>query len=104
MQVSKRSIAFVVAVMVLLSIVTAFDGRNLSDSPSVAKKRLSIAAVVGLAAAAAVVVAVVVVAAIKVRSVVRQKNLELHEVVVSPNQPAEQPLSVTKEFVYTAHI
>ncbi|CAI5731934.1 unnamed protein product [Peronospora farinosa] len=102
MQVSKLSIAFVIAVMALLSIVTAIDVRNLSDSSSVANGRLPIAAVVGIAAAAAV--AVMVSAAIKVRSVIRLKDLELHEVVVSPNQLAEQPLSVTKQFVYTAHI
>ncbi|CAI5743570.1 unnamed protein product [Peronospora destructor] len=102
MQASKLLIAFLIALIALLSIVTAIDVRNLSDSPSVAIGRLPIAAVVGIAAAAAV--AVMVSVAIKVRNVIRLKDLELHEVVISPNQPAEQPLSVTKQFVYTAHI
>ena len=101
MQVAKLSIAFLVAVMVLLSTVTAIDIRNL-DSPSVASKGLPIAAVVGIAAAVAVTVMLLVV--IKVQSSGRPKDLELHEVVISPNQPAEHPLSTKKQFVYTAHI
>lgn len=102
MDASKLLIAFLVAVMVLLSTVSAIDVRNLADSPSAANGGIPIAAVAGVAAAAAVAVVILVV--IKLRSSGRPKNLELHEVVISPSQPAAQPLSTKKQFVYTAHI
>ncbi|KAG6583205.1 uncharacterized protein IUM83_06083 [Phytophthora cinnamomi] len=80
------------------------QARNLADAGnSVAS--IPLGAVVGIAAAAAVAVVLLVV--IKVRgsgSDRRPKSLELHEVVISPSQPAAQPLSTTKQFVYTAHI
>ncbi|KAG7382437.1 hypothetical protein PHYPSEUDO_004868 [Phytophthora pseudosyringae] len=105
MLASKLSLSFFIAVAALLSTVFAADARHLTDSPSAATAGVPIAAVAGVAAAAAV--AVVILVAIKVRSSGgsrRPKDLELHEVVISPSQPTAQPLSTTKQFVYTAHI
>ncbi|POM65078.1 Hypothetical protein PHPALM_19278 [Phytophthora palmivora] len=102
---SKFSLAFLFAVVVLLSTVSAFDLRQLTDAPTTSNGGIPIAAIGGIAAAAAVTVIVLIV--IKVRgsgNIRRPKDLELHEVVISPSQPAVQPLSTKKQFVYTAHI
>ncbi|KAE8987069.1 hypothetical protein PR001_g22428 [Phytophthora rubi] len=107
MSTLKFSLAvFCLAFAMLLSLVTAEaeQVRNLSDAGS-SIASVPLAAVVGIAAAAAVAVVLLVV--VKVRSSGgsrRPKGLELHEVVISPSQPAAQPLSTTKQFVYTAHI
>ncbi|KAG1695105.1 hypothetical protein DVH05_020747 [Phytophthora capsici] len=100
----KFSLSFCLAVMMLLSTVSALDVRLLTDS-NAAVHGVPVAAVAGVAAAAAV--AIVVLVAIKVRRSDigrRPKDVQLHEVVISPSQPAAQPMSTKKQFVYTAHI
>ncbi|KAF1788096.1 hypothetical protein JG688_00009642 [Phytophthora aleatoria] len=101
----KRSLSFCIIVVALLSTVCAADTRHLTDSPSTTNGGIPVAPVVGVAAAAAV--AVVILVTIKVRSSSggrRPKDLELHEVVISPSQPAAQAMSTKKQFVYTAQI
>ncbi|KAL3656447.1 hypothetical protein V7S43_018672 [Phytophthora oleae] len=100
----KLSLSFCFAVMVLLSTASALDVRHLTDATSAAHG-VPIAAVAGVAAAAAVAVVVLVVIKLRRSDVGRRpKDVELHEVVISPSQPAAQPLSTKKQFVYTAHI
>jgi hypothetical protein len=103
------SLSLALCAAVLSSVVDArsLGGRKLEDSPAGLTSGIPVAAVVGIAAAAAAAVAVLVV--MKVRGAGtggdrRPKDLELHEVVISPSQPAAQPLSTSKQFVYTAHI
>ncbi|KAF1782811.1 hypothetical protein GQ600_17559 [Phytophthora cactorum] len=86
----KRSLSFYIIVVALLSTVCAADTRHLTDSPSTTNGGIPVAPVVGVAAAAAVAVVIL--------------DLELHEVVISPSQPAAQAMSTKKQFVYTAQI
>ncbi|KAL4094935.1 hypothetical protein PRIC1_010586 [Phytophthora ramorum] len=95
------SLSFLVALFALLSTVSAVDTRvrSLVDATA-SSSGVPVAAVAGVAAAAAV--AVVLLVTMKVRS--DRRPAELHEIVISPSQPAAQPLSTKKQFVYTAHI
>ncbi|KAL4151052.1 hypothetical protein PRNP1_010438 [Phytophthora ramorum] len=98
---SMTSLSFLVALFALLSTVSAVDTRvrSLVDATA-SSSGVPVAAVAGVAAAAAV--AVVLLVTMKVRS--DRRPAELHEIVISPSQPAAQPLSTKKQFVYTAHI
>ncbi|KAF1782808.1 hypothetical protein GQ600_24532 [Phytophthora cactorum] len=96
--IPMEALALVLIIVVaLLSTVCAADTRHLTDSPSTTNGGIPVAPVVGVAAAAAVAVVILV-------TIKEAKDLELHEVVISPSQPAAQAMSTKKQFVYTAQI
>uniref|UniRef100_M4BU49 RxLR effector candidate protein n=1 Tax=Hyaloperonospora arabidopsidis (strain Emoy2) TaxID=559515 RepID=M4BU49_HYAAE len=96
MPATKLAITFLVAVMVRLSTIAATDVR--SSLTSATNGGILTVTVGGIAVVVAVLVAV------KTWKAGRPKNVELHEVIISPNRPAGERSYTKKHFVYTAHI
>ncbi|KAG7397656.1 hypothetical protein PHYBOEH_000415 [Phytophthora boehmeriae] len=107
MQATKVSVICSVIATLLPTTAASNTIRNLEDeSDSATAGGISTVSIACVAAAAAVVIALLVV--VKVRAtgnVNARKEVEMHEVVISPSQPIGlQPMSTKKQFVYTAHI